>query len=80
MSDISLEKLDLDTEEVEVGDFLHIHALAKVTSVSKRDTGNGSDSRVELILTHISAEDESEEDEEAEESEPLHKKLYSKKK
>lgn len=74
----SLEKLDLDTDDVEVGDFIHIHALAKVTSISKRDTDNGSDSRIELVMTHISAEDEDEENEEEEDKESPRLKMYKK--
>lgn len=54
----SLEKLNLDTD-VEVGDLLDFRALAKVTSVSKNDTGDGEKCRVELTLTHIGVENES---------------------
>jgi hypothetical protein len=76
----TLEKLDLDTDDVEVGDFIHIHALAKVTCVSKNQINGESNSRIELIMTHISAEDEDNEsdEEEAVEKEPLHKKMYKK--
>lgn len=48
----TLEKLELD-DDVEVGDMLDIRALAKVTSVSKNDTGDGEKCRVEMQLTHI---------------------------
>lgn len=48
----TLEKLHLD-DDVEVGDMLDIRAMAKVTSVSKNDTGDGERCRVELQLTHI---------------------------
>lgn len=61
-----LEKLGMDAD-CEVGDVLHMHCFAKVTSVNKRDTGAGPECRIELQITHISAEDESEEDEAAEE-------------
>ena len=61
-----LDKLDLD-DEVEVGDMVHLHAMAKVTSVSKTDNeATGPCCRVELQITHIAAEDEEEENEEDE--------------
>ena len=62
----TLDKLDLDSD-AEVGDMIHIHALGKITSISKRDTESGPDCRVEIQLTAIALEDEHEEDEEAEE-------------
>ncbi len=60
-----LDKLDLEGD-VEAGDTVHLHALAKVTSVNKRDTTSGLETRVELQITHLAAEDEDEENEEAE--------------
>ena len=60
-----LEKLNLDTDDVEPGDMLHLHCLASVTSISKRDTGEGPDERVELQIQFISAESEDDENEEA---------------
>ncbi|MFA7278765.1 MAG: capsid staple protein [Sterolibacterium sp.] len=65
-----LDKLGL-TAECEVGDFLHVFALAKVTSVSTSDTGEGEKSRIELTITHMGVEDE--EDEQAEVKFPKHK-------
>lgn len=44
----SLEKLNLDDSDVEVGDLLDFRAMAKVTSVSKHDTGDGEKCCVEL--------------------------------
>ena len=55
----TLEKLDLDTSDVEVGDLLHLICMAEVTSVSKQDTGDGEKCRIELTLTHIGIENES---------------------
>ncbi len=57
----TLDKLDLDHGDVEVGDLLHLFAMAEVTSVSKNDTGSGEQCRIELQLTHIGLEDESSE-------------------
>lgn len=62
----TLDKLNLDNEDVEVGDMLHLFAMAEVTSVSKQDTGRGEQCRVELTLTHIGLENENQEEYEAE--------------
>ncbi len=61
-----LEKLGLDSD-CGVGDMLHMHCLAKVTSVSKRETEGGEDCCIQLQITHISAEDEDAENEDSEE-------------
>lgn len=58
-----LEKLGYDVMEFTVGDMLHLHCMASVTS--KTETQHGSHSRIELQITHISAESEDEENEEA---------------
>lgn len=54
-----LDKLDLDTSDVEVGDMLHAVCMLEVTSVSKNDTGAGEKCRIELQITHIGIENES---------------------
>ena len=73
----------LDGEDIDVGDILHGHFFAKVTSVSA-DARKGEDGediksrRVELQITHLSGEDENDEnDEEEVRDEPdLLTKLY----
>ena len=60
-----IEKLGLDCSDCSVGDFLHLHAMAKVTSYSERETEDGVQPRIEMVLAFIDAEDEGEEDEEA---------------
>lgn len=57
----SLSKLNLDSG-VNVGDYLHIHAFAKVTGVNMQ-AGSDEIDRVSLCLTNIAAEDEDEEGE-----------------
>lgn len=58
-----LEKLGL-SDEVEVGDMLHIHAMAKVTSVSSSDNeASGPQRRIELQITDMVGEDEDSENE-----------------
>lgn len=73
-----LEKLGLDHTEIEVSDFLHVHALAKVTSKSNCETESGENPRVELCLCFMEIEDEGMEDEEEEVDEPksVTKRLY----
>lgn len=57
-----LEKLGLDDEELCVGDMLHLHALAKVTSTSSYESEDGSHSRVELQICYMTGvEDEEKE-------------------
>lgn len=62
----TLEKLNMDNDDVCVGDMIHLHAMAKVTSVSRNDNETlGPQCRIELQLTNIAPmEDESDEDDE----------------
>ncbi len=64
LNDPELKKLGLDEEECEVGDHVHFHCLAKVTSV-RDDEACGK--RIELQIVAMSAEDEDSENEESEE-------------
>ena len=72
-----IKKLNLADEEICVGDMIHIHGMAVVTSISKNQTETGERCRVELQLQHIAAEDEDEENEEDEPKESVTSKLYS---
>lgn len=78
LTDDELDKLDMSGEDVSVGDMLHLHALARVTSVSSTDTeGGGKRTRIELTLTNIAVpESEDEENEEAESGPSRRSKLY----
>jgi hypothetical protein len=77
LNDDDLQKLDLD-DDIEVGEMVHLHCIAKITSVSSQDTNDGVKKRVELQITHIAAEDEDEENEQSEDvMSRLGKKLYS---
>jgi hypothetical protein len=60
-----LEKLGLDPKDCAVGDMIHMHCLAKVTSVSCNDSESqdGPCHRVELQITHIMDKPENENDE-----------------
>ena len=59
-----IAKLGIE-DECNVGDILHLHALAKVTSYSVRETEGGPEPRIEMVLAFIEAEDEGEEDTDA---------------
>lgn len=72
-----LEKLGIEEEDICRGDMFHLHALAKVTSVSTHDTDHGSGCRVELQICYMSTEDEDEENEEEEEK-SVTSRLYKK--
>lgn len=54
-----LERLDLE-DDCEIGDLIKLNCLARVTSVSKRETTGGSNTRVELQIIGIEAEGEEE--------------------
>ena len=75
-----LEKLDVDHSDWEVGNVFHLHAFAKVTSISENETENGKCCRVELQITHlagIESEDEENEEYERPKLSGLHKKMYA---
>lgn len=69
LTEEELEKLNLDGDLPEVGDLVHLMAMARVTSVSQSEqqTGDGEKrqcSRVELQIIALKAEDEDREDSE----------------
>lgn len=61
-----LDKLGLGEDDIDIGDILHMHCLAQVTSKSSVDNVSGQSCRIELQIKFIAAEDEDEEDDEAE--------------
>lgn len=61
LTERELDKLGKDAD-LEVGDLIHLFAMAKVTSVSKRDDGDGPKCRLELAIIALAAEDENDED------------------
>lgn len=62
-----IEKLNLDYSDWKIGDMFHLHALAKVTSISEHENENSQDCCIELQITHLAGESEDQENEEAEE-------------
>lgn len=76
LSEQELKKLGLYDEDIKPGDMFHFHAMAVVTSTSENvNKDQEPKCRVELQITHMSAEDEADEDEEDEESEDAPKSL-----
>lgn len=66
-----MEKLGLDAADAVVGAYVHIHALARITSVTATDGPSGPDSRVELqIEKMVPIESEEAENREAEREMP----------
>ena len=59
LTEKELAKLDL--EQPQVGDMIHLFAMAKVTAVSQNETTDGTCCRVELQITHLGAEGEDDE-------------------
>lgn len=78
LTEKELEKLDIDPDEAFVGGICHLHALAKITSVSKNETQDADgdpheNCRIELQICAMAVESE---DEENDEYEPKMSGLY----
>lgn len=66
LCDDELEKLGIDKDDMpEIGDMIHLMAMAKVTSVSQSANSSGDQRRIELQITDLSCEDEDDEDDRA---------------
>lgn len=63
-----LDKLGIDFDDLCVGDIVHLHAMAMITSKSCSERQGGEPSeRVEIQITHLAGvEDEDDENDEAE--------------
>lgn len=69
LSHNELEKLGVDYEDWTVGDLFHLHAMAKITSISRRETEGEADCRVEMQIIALAGENEDEENKEYENDE-----------
>lgn len=67
-----LEKMNVDYEDWAVGDTFHLHAMAKITSISRNESQDGENCRVEMQITSLDAESEDDENEQYDE-ETMHK-------
>ena len=68
LTEKEMEKLDIDPSEAFVGGMVHLHALAKITSVSCNETEGGDgetneNARVEMQICYLAIESEDEENE-----------------
>ena len=66
MAERDLALTGLDDADINAGDMIHGHFFAKVTSISSEECDGKPSRRVTLQITHLSAEDEAEEDAESE--------------
>jgi hypothetical protein len=64
LTEKEFEKLGLDHKDAEIGGTFHLHAMAKITSVSVNDTEHGQCCRVEAQITDLAIESEDAENEE----------------
>lgn len=67
LSEDELEKLGIDGDLPAIGDMVHLHAMAEVTSARaektrEADGGEKTCRCIELQITHLAAENEDEED------------------
>lgn len=78
LDDASIEKLDVDHADWEVGDIFDLRAMARVTSVSENETESGKRCRVELQIIMLGCESESDELDEDETPKKRRPSLYKK--
>jgi|GEM_PF-7029005 len=74
LTEREMDKLDVDPAEAVVGGLVHLHAMARITSVSQEDRDGKKACRVEMQIEDMCCvESEDEENSEAESSmNPLH--------
>lgn len=60
-----VDKLEIDPEDAFVGGIVHLHALARITSVSCEQTEGGPSCRIELQIEDMALPLESEDEENA---------------
>jgi len=68
LGDAELKKLGL-TDDCEVGEFIHLFCMAKVTGKNVSETDGGEKTCVNLQICFMACEDEDEENEEEDEEE-----------
>lgn len=72
------DKLGLDPVEAVIGGMVHLHAMARITSVRMSQDEGGDSCRVELQIENLAVESEDEENAEADAIMPARKSIYSK--
>ena len=77
LTQVELEKLGCTVADFEIGDLIHLQGMGVVTSVSEHKRQNADDTcRVEIQITHLSDENESDEYSDDETKESPVSKLY----
>jgi hypothetical protein len=77
LTEKDFEKLGLDPKEAEIGGLVHLFAMARVTSVSHRQSASGDKCcRVELQIEDMSIESEDDEVEEDEDDTKVKSRRY----
>ncbi len=72
LTEKELDKLNLDPTEAVIGGMIHLHAMAKITSVSEDQREGGEKScRVEMQIQQMCVESEDEENAEADADEDV---------
>lgn len=74
LTEKEFEKLGLDSAEACIDGTIHLHAMGKITSVSKTEGADGECCRVEIQLTDMAIESEDDENEEQESGEDKSKR------
>lgn len=72
LTDREMEKMGVDASDACVGGLIHLHAMARITSVSSDDRNGHKSCRIELQIEDMCVESEDEENEEADASEVLY--------
>ncbi len=66
----TLDKMNLDTKGVSVGDMIDLRAFGVITSISENDTSDGPKCRVEIQIQKIAIENEATEETGVDKKEP----------
>ena len=61
LTECEFKKLDLDPSDAVVGGVVHLHALARITSVSMNNGESGDSARVEMQIEDLAIESEDDE-------------------
>ncbi len=69
LTEKELEKLGISHEAATVGGMFHLHAMARITSVSEEDRADGLTCRVEAQIESMAVESEDAENEEMDQAE-----------
>lgn len=66
LTEKEMEKLDLDHSEAFIGGLVHLHAMARITSLSSHENEGSTGCRIEMQIEDLKIESEDEENSEEE--------------